>query len=479
MAVRSGAGGRQVAQQPIPLREDAPGQGKQGKPPRDGRARRLRRVIGATRRAFGRVPAFVDWLSGVIGIVRALIVNLAVLLGVGFAVVLMVAELRHRMLVLEPVTVPKALVELGLTPEGMARQLEERISAIRSEARTFKQLQRLSPKWELPDIQIPETETSLRQVVDYLRAFLGRDATRIGGEVIGDDALGYTLRLWNHDDGPLAPVRAESKHALDTLIQKGAEHIMARAEPYVLALYYSLPHRESHLDEDEVRRLIELALERGPPDERPWALNLAGVREHGRGRFDRAIAQYDAALGHDQHFALALFNKAHAHAAKVDYEAADPREQDAYRTALRLYDEALRSLDRGAPVAELDLLRRHFRYRWGNTLYRARDYAAAARIYEAALENSGDGAGAFSEAVTLELRVRHACALFNLAAETENDAHIDAYLSADETLRAAYPNARVGGQKLESLANFFLQAEVRCPPRNLDASSFHAREMIR
>lgn len=457
-----------MAQQPIPLRERPSGQREKGKT-RSGAVRRLRRVIDATRRTFGRVPAFVDWLSGVIGVARALVVNLAVLLGVGFAAVLMVAELRQRMLVLEPVTVPKALTELGFSPEGMARQLEERISTIRNEARTFKRLQRLSPKWELPDIQIPETETSLRQVMEYLRTFLGRDTTRIGGEVIRDDELGYTLRLWDHEDGPLAPVRADSKHALDILIQKGAEQVMARAEPYVLALYYSLPHREAHLDEAAVRRLIELTLEQGPPDERPWALNLAGVLEHRRGQLDRAIARYDAALGHDEQFALALFNKAHAYAAKVDYAADDPRQQKFYHDALELYESAWRALDAGEPaLAGLYLLRRHFRYRWGNTLYRAGDYAGAAAKYEAALGSHGDGAGAFAEAVTLELRVRHACALFNVAAESEADAHIDAYLEAEDALRAAYPDAKVGGEKLESLANFFLQAEVRCHPRNLD-----------
>lgn len=463
-------GGRQVAQQPIPLRESASGQGEEGKRPAADRGRQLRRAIDATRHAFARLPAFVDRLSRAIGIARALVVNLAVLLGVGFALYLMASELGHRMLVLKPIPVPKALAELGISPEGLARQLEERITAIRKEARTFKQLQRVSAEWELPDIQIPETETSLRQVMEYLREFIGTGATRIGGEVIGDDELGYTLRLWNQDGGSLAPVTADSKRELDTLIQEGAERIMARAEPYVLALYYSLPHREEHLEEAEVRELIDATLHNGPPDERPWALNLAGVLEHGRGEFDRAIEQYDAALGHDERFALALFNKAHAHAARVDYEADDPTQQEAYQIALRLYADAWRALDEGnSAVAELEPVRRHFHYRQGNTLYRVGDSAAAAERYGAALGTERDGAGAFTQEVMLELRVRHACALSNVAAETGEDAYFEAYFEAEDALLSTYPDAKVGG---ESLANFVLQAEARCHPRHLDTSGF-------
>lgn len=156
--------------EPAPLRP----QEAEPAPPPEPAFRHLRRGVDFTSRQLRKAPVLVDTLGRVIGVVRSLVVNLAVVIGVGFAMIVAISELRHRSLVIEPIQVPKSLTDLGFTPAGVARHIKQQILAIRRESTTVKELQLLATAGELPDVEIPETQTSLRQILNYVRAFLGR-----------------------------------------------------------------------------------------------------------------------------------------------------------------------------------------------------------------------------------------------------------------------------------------------------------------
>jgi hypothetical protein len=157
-------------------------------------------------------------LEAALGVVRTFVVNIALIIGVGFAIAAVVDELLQRRLIFEPVHLPKGLVDIGYTPESVARQLKQQIQRIREESTTLKKdlsklreagedlgPEELQKKLEQLNIPIPVTDTTLRQVVDYLRTLLPvPPERRITGEIIGDEEIGYELRLWS-DDWPAAP----------------------------------------------------------------------------------------------------------------------------------------------------------------------------------------------------------------------------------------------------------------------------------
>ena len=453
---------------PAPPPEPAPLRPQEAEPvpPAQPKFRRLRRGADFTSRQLRKAPVLIDGLGRVIGVVRSLVVNLAVVIGVGFAAIVAISELGHRSLVLEPIQVPKALTDIGYTPAGVARRIKQQILDIRRESTTVKELQLLATAGELLDVEIPETQTSLRQVLNYVRASLCRAKSRVigecrpesrlSGELIGDDAIGYTLRLWASDGTALPPATRASKADVGTLLREGAEQIMARTEPYVLALFYSLPRQASAADPKFLEGLIDASLENGWADDDSWAHNLAGRLHHDRREFDAAIEAYRRAIAQDAKFAIAYFNQGHAYAAKAhrrqlaaasqspapnpDAPAAqnDITGDPDYLAAIGLYQTAVKL----APQQS------QFSFAWGNTLLRAGQTAAAAAKYQEALSKAQDAAGrgaeseALPEGVVLEAHVRLACARFLVWRTTNKPEDREAFRESHDAAVEAYPEAK-------------------------------------
>lgn len=328
-------------------------------------------VYAAGGHVFGRASRFAEWLGKAIGLVRTLVVNVAVVAGACFGVWVLVTELWHRTLVIEPVQVPNSLASLGYRPESVARLLKQEILKLRQDSTTLKELQLLATQTEQLDVKIPEIETTLRQVIDYAREIFGRTETRISGEIIGDADIGYTLQLLSDRGGPLPPVNIDHKRRMPELLARGAERVTADAEPYVLALaLFSRNLKESPLvsatsegdpraagrrlietalnaekildaavREATISRLLRASLNNARTDDDAWAHNLSGLRLLRQNRPDEAIAAYTAALGTDRS-AIAHFNRGLAFAAKSDYSAAvvDYEEALAIDAAEQVFD---------------------------------------------------------------------------------------------------------------------------------------------
>jgi tetratricopeptide (TPR) repeat protein len=320
---RSGATDPEAAPATAPPAEEPAG------PPQTPWRRRLE-GFGRLRQRLGSIATALD---AAIGVVRSLVVSIAMIIGVAVAFGVVVSELRQRLLVLEPIQIPKRLLDLGYTPQTVARQLKEQIRAIQVASTTLKEVQGLQGEWEQLDIQIPETETTLRQVVNQLRGLLDRPETRVGGTIIGADDLGYTLQLWS-DGGTLGAIEIDQervgtpilKHGMPVLIADAAEAIMAHSEPYVLALaWFAEELRAPAVSEERIGRIKGLLHSRWkdvPAADVPWVHNQFGLLSYRTGDLDAALAAYDRALAADPAFAIARYNRGLAHAKKGDFAAA-------------------------------------------------------------------------------------------------------------------------------------------------------------
>lgn len=392
-----------------------------------------RRLAGGVSTAWSWLGGAATALDAAISVIRSLVVSLAMIAGVVVAVGVVVMELRQRILVLEPIQIPKRLLDLGYTPETVARQLKQKIREIRDESTTLMELQGLQGDWEQLDIQIPETETTLRQVLNHLRVLLDRPETRIGGAIVGADDIGYAFRLWS-DDGPLGAVEVDRervgepvlKYLMPVLIAEGAEAIMAHAEPYVLDLaWFSRELRTSQTDRRtsqaaagaapadgarlaRIEALLQSGFERLPEDEVPWVYNLLGLLRYRAGQHDAALVAYDQAIAAKTGFAIAHYNRGLIHA------------------------------NRG-------------------------DLVAAAADYDQALASAGDGAIA-DPRDRFGLGVRHACARFHLARAEPTDANRSLYLRSRDALQS-YEGGIVPAGWTRS---FFARAAARCAPDELE-----------
>jgi tetratricopeptide (TPR) repeat protein len=432
----------------------------------------LRRLMAGAGAAGGSIAAVGRTLDDAIGAVRSLVVSIAVIVGVGFGTVVVVNELRHRLLVIEPIQIPHALADLGYTSENVARQLKEEIGRIHTASTTFKELPLLATTADLPEIEIPEAETSVRQVLSYLRSYVGAEETRFAGEIIGSETVPYTLYL-RSSYGPLAAglapeVERDAKQKVACLLQGAAEQIMEQTEPYVLAVALYADRRrgqdqagkralgrcaapaaatDAEAVDVKINRLLDTTLKSGRPEDAPWVYNLKGLLLVDDGHWDQAIRAYGAAVAADRtlaaaHFkgpiaaqvyglvigALAYFNQGQVYAIK----AAGEKSEADLKKAYGLYQQAV----------TLDPDKSYIYAGWGHTLYRAGDYQAAADKYREALEKSKQ-TNELNENLQLELQVRIICTQMELAKSKPE--YKKMAKSSLNNLIDEYPSAQIDG----------------------------------
>ena len=192
------------------------------------------------------------------------------------AVALFVASLvwqaaTDKGLVIEAFSVPPDLAQRGLTGEVVAGQLEDKLSALQAATESARAAQSYSNDWghEIK-VEIPETGVSISELQRYLRQWLGRE-TRIGGEVFhGPDGLHLTVRAGGEQGDQVAGPEG----GLDGLLEKGAEALFARTQPYRWGVYLI-----QHGRAGEATAVFQHLAADGPDAERPWALIGLARRE--------------------------------------------------------------------------------------------------------------------------------------------------------------------------------------------------------
>src|SRR5271165_5694594 len=95
------------------------------------------------------------------------------------------SEAKRRIVVLDPIGVPKQFVDSGLTSEVLTRRVREKLEEIQAinDSPSSRDQVSMSSDQAYPDIEVPETKLSLQVVVDLFRRLLGTEPQQLSGEI--------------------------------------------------------------------------------------------------------------------------------------------------------------------------------------------------------------------------------------------------------------------------------------------------------
>jgi tetratricopeptide (TPR) repeat protein len=264
---------------------------------------------------------------------------------------------HDRGLVVESFQVPPDLAARGLSGQVIANEVLDKLEAMQDATDSDRPAQSYANDWANNfKVQIPDTGVSIGEFYRYLREWLGQE-THISGEVFRT-ANGIAVVARVSETGTARYSGAEND--LDALLQKTAETIYARTQPYRYAVYLG---RYGHWR--EAKRIHAADTSNPDPIERAWAWvglgfialdrekdiegaiadfsrSVQEVPDFGVGWTD--LANYEGLLGHDE-VAIAALRMAKQHVAAYVRSDAIPR------TMLRLEaDNAERLGDYAAVV---------------------------------------------------------------------------------------------------------------------------------
>ncbi|MEO8674758.1 MAG: tetratricopeptide repeat protein [Casimicrobiaceae bacterium] len=222
----------------------------------------------------GAEQNFLPWLAQNVSAVFTILLSIVL---IGLLAALLYAlwrELRRNTIVLDPLEVPRELVERGYSPAVVTERLLNAIHTIQGVANTQKPRRGHIASALQADIQIPVGQLSIKALARYFRQLLDLPDQHVVGEITRDgDAL--TLMLRRRDGAQMTLARPRSATDVAPLITAGAEEAVRLTDPYVLASYYieqELPGPEFPKTSEALLHVIDTR-----PDEAPWARNLQGL----------------------------------------------------------------------------------------------------------------------------------------------------------------------------------------------------------
>ncbi|MDQ2860731.1 MAG: hypothetical protein M3T55_08400, partial [Pseudomonadota bacterium] len=211
----------------------------------------------------------------------------ALTIAIGVAAVAIVAILaiqahNAQALIIEPFRVPPMLAQRGVDGTVLASRLLDKLREIQNATDSARAAGTFTKDFgDDIKLEIPQTGVSIGELERYLRQWLGHD-THISGELFqsfeaagagtppnaGPSRLSLTVRA-GADPGDTVE---GSPIDLDAMIQKSAEALFLRTQPYRYTVYLA---RHGRLEEAD--RLLATLVATGSPQERAWAFEHWGV----------------------------------------------------------------------------------------------------------------------------------------------------------------------------------------------------------
>lgn len=259
-------------------------------------------------------------------LLRKIILNIVFVLAAALFIVVMIGQFLYDQVVIEPIAVPKALIEQGVTPEVAASRLWDGLRDAQLQARTSKASVSAIPDSQRIQFALPDVGLSLDSIVRQTRQFFNLQQTRIGGEIVcrteactaGEMQLRLRVLKGTNEVIDLPPMEGVSQRGYFT---NAAIQVLSELDPFVAiaAIGDAQPVRATAL----ARRLIR----QHHPDAK-WAHNLIGNLHSNAEDYNRAISEYRAAIAIDPNFVIARINLGRAlrqsgalEAAQQDYDA--------------------------------------------------------------------------------------------------------------------------------------------------------------
>jgi tetratricopeptide (TPR) repeat protein len=239
-------------------------------------------------------------------------------------------------IIIEPVSVPKALDERGYTGTAISRRLIDNVIKMNEEATTSKAREQYGSDSQFSEasaIRLPSSSVSIQTVVTLLRNSFNVAGNRISGEITIEPPLeekppadassnkqdarnarqfALTVHLVKSGKRDSRTRRGED---LDKVLRLAALDILEKFDGAVLASY--LIHRsetDPAIPKDElvdIDDLLDRLMKSADRRQMPWLLNIRGLRLDKQGRHDEAEALYRRAITEfDRRFSPAYVNLA-------------------------------------------------------------------------------------------------------------------------------------------------------------------------
>jgi tetratricopeptide (TPR) repeat protein len=230
-----------------------------------------------------------------------------------FAVALLAVtwqEIFRPTVVLEPIGSPKALIEMGMSPEVSAQRIWDAVVKINDGVETVRG--RTSFVSEARQIKIvePKSGLSIRGFAGLLRSLLNRPQSRVSGEFICyDDACSIEnvkLRIRVIKGEMLRTARVEPMNGngtLDTHFHEAGIELLRIVDPYVLSIFLKKKKKYA-----EAKSVVKNVIARRDSEEK-WAHLSLGSILGSEGNFEEALLSFDRAIDLDASFSIGHNNR--------------------------------------------------------------------------------------------------------------------------------------------------------------------------
>jgi tetratricopeptide (TPR) repeat protein len=201
--------------------------------------------------------------------------------------------------VIEAFSVPPELAAEGLTGQGVAAKLQDKLSAMQAATDSSRPAASYSNNWGGDiRVEIPDTGVSIGEFYRYLVSRLGHQ-THITGEVYH---IGNTIAVTARSGGDAGTTVTGTEADFDSLMQQAAEQVYARTQPYRHAIYLG-EMLTGHGARERARAIFEELVASGSREDRIWGhVGLSYLVDSDDPRLASAEQRKAAAL--DASFAL-------------------------------------------------------------------------------------------------------------------------------------------------------------------------------
>ena len=252
---------------------------------------------------------------------RTMFINIGFFAALLLLIPAVASQFSSNAVVIEPIAVPEALVERGITPEVAANRLWDGLQEFARTASVARSTIVAIPNSQRVEFSLPDTGISIDSVSKQVRQFFGLHETHIAGEIVCGTAdcapSGQRLRLRviraTTEIIDLPPIGDRSE---PDYFREAAAGVFDVLDPFVAIAARAITDPDS-----ATTRARQLVAARHP--DAKWAHNLLGDIARKAGDTEAAIADYRAALALDTGFNIARINLARALADNGDFVTAD------------------------------------------------------------------------------------------------------------------------------------------------------------
>lgn len=266
-------------------------------------------------------PLSLTGIEAMSSTIRTMFINVGFFAAMLLLIPAIASQFSANAVVIEPIAVPEALAERGITAEVAANRLWDSLQDFARTASVARTTIVAIPNSQRVEFSLPDTGISIDSVSRQVRQFFGLYETHIAGEIVCDTPEcapeGQRLRLRviraTTEIVDLPPLNGRTE---PDYFREAAAGVFDILDPFV-----AIAARAITDPEGAATRARRLALGNHP--DAKWAHNLLGDIARNAGEPAAAIIDYRAALALDARFNIARINLARALAENGDFPAAD------------------------------------------------------------------------------------------------------------------------------------------------------------